>query len=40
MAQQIAGVPQKPPMGKRVLAEVLYRDGSHLDNILEVPVSE
>ncbi len=38
MAEKLNGVPKKPQLGDRVVANVLYRDGSLLDTIREVPV--
>ena len=38
MAEKLNGVPKKPQLGDRVVANVLYRDGSMLDTIREVPV--
>ncbi|MCI6012209.1 MAG: citrate lyase subunit alpha [Firmicutes bacterium] len=37
MAEKLNGVPKKPQLGDRVVANVLYRDGSLLDTIREVP---
>ena len=37
MAEKLNGVPKKPQLGDRVVANVLYRDGSMLDTIREVP---
>lgn len=37
MAEKLNGVPRKPVLGDRVVANVLYRDGSLLDQIREVP---
>lgn len=37
MAEKLNGVPKKPQLGDRVVANVLYRDGSLLDTIQEVP---
>lgn len=37
IAEKITGVPQKLPQGDRPVAEVIYRDGSHLDTIYNVP---
>ena len=36
MAEEIAGVPRPVKMGDRVVAKVLYRDGTVLDTIKEV----
>ena len=38
MAEKLNGVPKKPQLGDRVVANVLYRDGSMLDTIREVLV--
>ncbi|MDY3239670.1 MAG: citrate lyase subunit alpha [Anaerovoracaceae bacterium] len=38
MAEKLNGVPKKPQLGDRVVANVLYRDGSLLDTIHEVPI--
>lgn len=40
MAERLTGIPNKPPRGNRVLAQVLYRDGTHLDDILDCPVEK
>ena len=37
MAEEIAGVPRQIEMGNRVVAKVLYRDGTLLDTIRNVP---
>lgn len=36
MAEEIAGIPKKTVMGERVVAKVLYRDGTLLDTIKNV----
>lgn len=36
-AERITGIPQKPRRGDRVVAEVIYRDGTLLDRIYNVP---
>ena len=36
MAEEIAGVPRSVKMGDRVVAKVLYRDGTLLDTINNV----
>lgn len=38
MAEKLNGVPKKPVLGDKVVANVLYRDGSLLDQIHSVPV--
>lgn len=38
MAEKLTGVPKKPVHGDRVVANVLYRDGSLLDQIYNIPV--
>lgn len=38
MAEKLNGVPHKPVLGDKVVADVLYRDGSLLDRIRCVPV--
>ena len=39
MAEKLTGIPRKLPRGDRPVAEILYRDGSHLDTIYNVPGS-
>ena len=34
--ERIAGVPKAPPIGDRVIADVLYRDGTRIDQIRQV----
>ncbi len=36
--ERITGKPKHPVFGDRAVAEVIYRDGSHLDTIYNVPV--
>ena len=36
IAEDIAGVPKRVEMGERVVANVLYRDGTLLDTIKNV----
>ena len=36
--ERITGKPNHPKFGDRAVAEVIYRDGSHLDTIYNVPV--
>ena len=38
MAEQLNGTPKKPVLGDKVVANVLYRDGTLLDTIMNVPV--
>ncbi len=38
MAEKLNGKPRKPVLGDKEVAKVLYRDGSHLDSIYNVPV--
>ena len=38
MAEQLNGTPKKPVLGDKVVANVLYRDGTLLDTIKNVPV--
>ena len=38
MAEKLNGTPHKPQLGDKVVANVLYRDGSLLDQIYNVPV--
>lgn len=38
MAEALNGTPRKPVLGDKVVANVLYRDGSLLDQIYNVPV--
>jgi citrate lyase subunit alpha/citrate CoA-transferase len=35
-AERISGVPMKPAIGERVVADVIYRDGTVIDRIREV----
>ena len=37
IAEKITGTPKKLPKGDRVVANVIYRDGTLLDNIYNVP---
>lgn len=37
MAEEITGVPGKLPKGDRIVADVIYRDGTTLDHIYNVP---
>ncbi|ODU70680.1 MAG: citrate lyase subunit alpha [Bordetella sp. SCN 68-11] len=37
MAESLCGVPQKLPRGDRPVAEVIYRDGTKLDTIYNIP---
>ena len=37
IAEKMTGVPQKLPKGDRIVADVIYRDGTHLDYIYNVP---
>ena len=37
MAEEITGVPGKLPKGDRIVADVVYRDGTTLDHIYNVP---
>ena len=37
IAEKITGTPKKLPKGDRVVADVIYRDGTHLDYIYNVP---
>ena len=39
-AERITGKPEKLPQGDRVVAEVIYRDGTLLDTIRNVPDGE
>ncbi len=36
MAERTSGVPEKPRLGERVVADVIYRDGTVIDRIREV----
>ena len=36
--ERITGKPNRAKFGDRAVAEVIYRDGSHLDTIYNVPV--
>ena len=36
--ERITGTPKRPKVGDRAVAEVIYRDGTHLDTIYNVPV--
>ncbi len=36
LAEKTSGVPQKPAMGDRIVADVIYRDGTVIDHIREV----
>ena len=36
LAEDRSGVPMKPAIGERVVAEVIYRDGTVIDRIREV----
>ena len=37
IAEKLTGVPRKLPKGDKIVADVIYRDGSHLDYIYNVP---
>lgn len=36
MAERTSGVPEKPALGERIVADVIYRDGTVIDRIREV----
>ena len=36
MAERTSGVPAAPAMGERIVADVIYRDGTVIDHIREV----
>lgn len=36
MAERTSGVPQKPALGDRIVADIIYRDGTVIDRIREV----
>ena len=36
LAEQTSGVPQKPAIGERIVADVIYRDGTVIDHIREI----
>ena len=38
MAEKLNGKPHKPVLGDKEVAKVIYRDGTHLDTIYNVPV--
>lgn len=38
IAERITGAPRKPPRGDRTVARVIYRDGTEIDTIQNVPV--
>ena len=38
MAEKLNGKPKMPPRGDKEVAKVIYRDGTHLDTIYNVPV--
>ena len=40
LAERISGVPGKPARGTRTVAKVIYRDGTPLDEIKNVPAQE
>ena len=40
LAERISGVPGKPAHGERTVAKVIYRDGTPLDEIKNVPAME
>lgn len=40
LAERISGVPGKPARGERTVAKVIYRDGTPLDEIKNVPAME
>ncbi len=40
LAERISGVPGKPARGERTIAQVIYRDGTPLDEIKNVPAQE
>ncbi len=37
MAEKVTGIPRKVPRGDRVVANVIYRDGSLLDRVYNIP---
>ena len=37
IAEQITGEPRKLPRGDKAVANVIYRDGTHIDTIYNVP---
>ena len=38
IAEKITGTPVKPPKGDKTVAKVIYRDGTEIDTIKNVPV--
>ena len=36
MAERVSGVPEKPRLGEKIVADVIYRDGTVIDRIREV----
>ena len=35
-AESVSGVPEKPVFGERIVADVIYRDGTVIDHIYQV----
>ena len=36
LAESVSGVPEKPVFGERIVADVIYRDGTVIDHIYQV----